>query len=303
MLEQLHGSEELMTNITPVVEATQLSFARGSAGQRYPLTTDQQKAEFARECDENTFNLTKFNTADCGDDRLTLALADGTTDPAALRNRIVSQLFGGEGLAATKALVAANAVAIRDAKNFTEAYMIVSNMLVDLDEEDGGHAACGASNAVEASVAKAIDFDLLLPTVGLLVPDRGDNGPLLQKNIASKRERLDAGFYGTWDAKNHEDYLASRFPQNFSFLKVDPADHEASGHDGSGLYVITQENVGYRKTGRAFGVTVPKMRELAYKLGGSDEERRRILLGFVDDTVHVGSGIVTKNFPVFAQAA
>jgi hypothetical protein len=54
--------------------------------------------------------------------------------------------------------------------------------------------------------------------------------------------------------------------------------------------------------GGAYCVTVAKMRELAYKLGGSDEERAAILIGFLDDTLHVGAGIVVKDMAVFGSA-
>ena len=77
---------------------------------------------------------------------------------------------------------------------------------------------------------------------------------------------------------------------------------------GSGVYVITEAERGFAKnahiedTGReAFAVTLPKMYEIAHLLGGSDEERQAILLGFVDDTLHVGGGIVMEGMPVFTD--
>jgi hypothetical protein len=172
-----------------------------------------------------------------------------------------------------------------------------------MGEEDAGHGECGASLSVEKSVANTIDFSILVPSVGLFVPDTGFNEPLLRKNATAKEAKLLEGFFSDWSNEKHEDYLRTNFPQNFSNLLIDHNDHETFGHNGSGMLVVTGDNQGYQKSGHAFAVTLPKMREIAYRLGGSDEERHRILLGFADDTLHVGGGIVTEGFPVFAQVA
>lgn len=290
------------TMTSTVQYAASLAFATGSVGQRYPLTTAEQRTEFGQECANHTLELTKVNTADCGDERITIRLEDGTKDRLALDARIVPQLFGGLGLATTKALVAANSPIVKDAPTVWEAYRTVSELLVSIGEEDGGHAGCGASGSVERSVAQAIELDAIVPVAALLVPDNGMNTDLLRQNDVAKRQRLESGFFGGWNAQEHEDYLKQRFPQNFSYYKVDPNDHETYGHDGSGLLILTNEKTGYQKTGRAFAVSLFKMQQLANLLSGSDEERQRILLGFVADTVDVGAGIVTVDFPVFAQA-
>src|SRR6476660_257542 len=99
---------------TDVVLATQLDFARGKVGQRYPLTTDEEKTAFAQECADHTKELSITDTADCGDERITIRLGDETTDPEALRMRIAPQLFGGLYLAATKAAVEADAAIVKD---------------------------------------------------------------------------------------------------------------------------------------------------------------------------------------------
>lgn len=297
-----------MTDQIQVSQVAELSFARGKVGQRYQLENDEQKADFASNLAAHSVPLTKHNTADCGDERDTVRLADGTTDPATLRERIVPQLFGGLGLATTKALLAADSPIVRDARTFSQAYQTVSELLAELGQEDGGHEDCGASKSVEASVANAIESQLLVPSVQLLVPSYEASTGWLEKNSSSKDARLQSGFYGGWDPQNHYDYLAQKFPQNFSYLKGDEADHETHGHNGSGIFVISQENVGFAKndfiedTGRqAFAVTAAKMVEMAQLLDPTEEGRMRIILGYVDDTLHVGAGIVTKDMPVFAS--
>jgi hypothetical protein len=124
----MHG--EFMLDSVTINQVAQLGFASGKVGQRYPLVTDDLRAEFVREESANIVALTKPNTADCGDERLTVSMADGTNDPTLIRNRVAPQLFGGLGLATTKALVAANAVVIRDAKDMWGAYLTVSQLPV-----------------------------------------------------------------------------------------------------------------------------------------------------------------------------
>jgi hypothetical protein len=304
--------EYMETTQIQATKVAELGFATGKVGQRSPLATPEQEAAFAQDLADHTETLTQFNTADCGDDRPTIRLADGTTDPEVLRSRIVSQLFGGLGLSTTKALVAADAAIIRDAKSIWQAYEITVDFLSrpEINEQDGGHAGCGASASVESSVAKDIRPELLVSTMGLFVPMDSEWQALTGKNAITQRHRLDSGFYGNWDPQKHLDFLVSRFPANTSYLQTDPHDHETGGHHASAVYAITNKQHGFAKnrftetTGRmAFGVTVPKMYELAHKLSASPEEERRIILGFAEDTLRVGSGLVTKDMPIFAEAS
>ena len=299
---------EISVDEQVVTQIAEISFGRGHVGEKFPLTTDEAKTNFAAQLHSHEAPLTKTNTADCGDERPTVSLADGTTDPDVLRKRVAPQLFGGLGLATTKALVAANAAIVSDAENIWDAYLLVSNLLQQMGEEDGGHEGCGAAASVEASVANAINHELLLPGVSLFVGESAETDALLRKNTDTKQARLHAGFYAAWDPAKHVEHLTRNFPQNFSYLQGDPNDILTHGHNGSGIFVITNENVGFEKNAfaedtagqQAFAVTLPKMRELAYKLGVNDEERQRILIGFADDTLHVGAGIVTSGMPVFA---
>ena len=294
-----------------VAKLAELDFAFGKVGQRYPLSTPQAEKEHAELLSVYTLPLTHANTAGCGDDRPSIELADGTFDPLILRERVVSQLFGGLGLATTKALVAADAEIVKDTKNMWEAYEIVSPLLyTKFGEEDAGHAVCSASGSVEKSVAHEIPHESLMKAMGVFVPhtDDYDYEAYVQRNTNTKRARLEYGFYGGWDPAKHQDYLITRFPQNFSFLADDPNDHEIRGHKGSSIYVVTSEDRGFatnafhENTGQqAFSVTQAKMHQLAYKLGRSPEERLRILIGFADDTLHVGAGIVTNGMPVFKE--
>lgn len=298
----MSGEFYKMDQIT-VQEIAQLGFARGKVGERHPLNSDEQKLDFAQELAGQTAEITKPNTADCGDERLTIALEDGTNDREMLDARVTPQLFGGIGLAATKAMIAADAVAIQDAENVWDAYLKVSALLAELGYEDAGHQGCGASLSVKGSVENAIPLDVLVPSIGLLAGDDSQNESLVQANVATKQRQLEAGFYDGWSNSDHEQHLKENYPQNFSYLLEDKYDHETHGHNGSAVYAVTQPGHGFIKNGKAFSVTVPFMEELANKLGGSDEERRRIMLGFADDTLHVGAGIVTKNIPVFAETA
>jgi hypothetical protein len=311
MLERLNvGGMMLETEQkqSEVTKLTELSFARGKVGRDERLTDATAEAEFARELGVHTTELTKRNTADCGDDRQTIRLGDGTIDPVLLRARVTWQLFGGPGLAATKALLAADAALVKDTKTMWEAYELVSTTLAELGEEDGGHEACGASMSVESSVANPIELPTLLVATKAMITPNERTDKLIIANTNHKKDLLLDGRYSDWDPQKQVDYLLSRHPQNFSYLAVDES-HHAGGHHGAGVYAITRPNVGFAKnamiedTGQeAFCVTVPKMRQIAHLLGGSAEEREAIFLGFIDDTLHVGGGIVMEGTPVFTDA-
>lgn len=302
------GNVYMDTEQKQVTKIAELSFARGAVGRDERIQDTLDENRFAEELASHTAEITKHNTADCGDDRRTLRLADGTEDPTLLRARVVWQLFGGLGLASTKAAVVADAAFLRDAKNIWDAYEMTSALLMSLGEEDGGHENCGASMSVEASVANPIEAPVLLATVSGLVAPTPRTETLLSANSRHKRELLESGFYSAWDADKHADYLSTRFPGNFSYLAVDN-DHHAGGHHGRGLYVVGSPNVGFAKNGmiedtgqEAFCLTPQKMRQIANLLGGSDEEREAITLGFLDDSLHVGAGIVAEGTPVFSDA-
>lgn len=208
-----------------VAKLAELDFAFGKVGQRYPLSTPQAEKEHAELLSVYTLPLTHANTAGCGDDRPSIELADGTFDPLILRERVVSQLFGGLGLATTKALVAADAEIVKDTKNMWEAYEIVSPLLyTKFGEEDAGHAVCSASGSVEKSVAHEIPHESLMKAMGVFVPhtDDYDYEAYVQRNTNTKRARLEYGFYGGWDPAKHQDYLITRFPKIFRSSLMTP---------------------------------------------------------------------------------
>lgn len=294
-----------------IKKVAELEFARGKVGYGYELADEAAEIAHLHGLTANTLPLTVLDTADCGDERRILSMADGTSSPDVLADRVARQLFGGIGLATTKALVAANAVIVRDAKNMQQAYELTVETLGKLGYKDAAHNNCGASIGVEVSVANPIDFEALTPAVQLLVPAHIANERRLQKIGATKQQRLGEGYYSEWSPEWHVDYVTSRFPENFSNLAVDMKDTETKGHHGSSLYVITSEGRGFAKnafidsTGgqEAFCNTLSMMQELAYKLGGTDEERADILTAFADDAYHVGAGIVRKGMPAFAEVA
>lgn len=303
-------AEEFNMGLNQQIEVTkvaELSFAYGKVGERHQLADAEAEAAFADRLGAHTSEVTKPNTADCIDERVTLRLADGTDDPDLLKTRVVYQLPGGEGLAATKALVAANAAIIQGTKSMWEAYLKVSALLEQMGEEDGGHEGCGASKGVESSVANPIAPELLVPAMGLFVPTDEYTTGLITRNAENKRQRLEDGFYGNWDPSKHADYLIEKWARNFSYLEVDPHDHETAGHNASAIYAVGEENAGLAKnafvadTGQwVFGLTPRKMRQLADMLGGSSQERDAIMVGFADDVLHVSAGLVRKDMPVFA---
>jgi hypothetical protein len=310
MREALREDFEMPGNVRFI---TGLPFGNGTIGADALTESDVERQRFATSLQQHTVPLTKLNTADCVDDRQTIAMGDGTSDPEMLENRVVSQLPGGLVLHVTKAAVGANLAAVRDAKNFQAAYESMYEILTGLGYEDGGHQKCGASTKVEASVADVVDSQLLLRTLPVLTNVDDLTAGYIEANHVTKQRRLEDGFYGLWTPGWHEAFLADKVPQNFSILADDPEDQVNHGHHGRGAYAIAADNAGFAKnrfirvTGQeAFATTIAAADRLTSdiitKIGGSQAERARLRLEFGIDTPQVLNQLVVKDFPVYAQA-
>lgn len=297
---------------TQVKRIAYLPFGVGLIGGAGSWATDEE--EYAAQLSRAVRPLSCANTADCVDERPTVELGDGTRDVSQLEGRIVPQLPGGLGLAVTKAAVAADLAAIRDTANFKQAYEAMSNLLDRLGYEDGGHADCGASKGVEASVATEIDKASMLAVLPAVCADRSDMTALLDTNLRTKRRRLHDGYYGAWDNRWHEGYLAARYPRNFSILAVDHNDKLTHGHHAQAVLLVKRPGMGFAKnsfvrtTGRqAFADTLAFADDLtagiAARLGGSLEERTRFRLELGADPLGVLNILVAEGMPVYADAA
>lgn len=287
-----------------------LPFGQGKIGLKYPLTSPEAEQAFAESLDGFVEPLTVRNTAGCVDERTVLSLADGTDDPEALKNRVEYQLPGGLYLATTKALVAADATATRDATSFTDAYRKVTDVMNQLGYEDGGHAGCGASKCVRDSVASQLPMADLMATLPVLSSVDERTRQVLELNARTKADRFANGFYDDWSNEWHEAHLRETVPHNFASLRDDPDDHETHGHYASGALIISDPASGFAKnrfnaeTGRmAFAYTPAIATEVAGRLAVSDEERERIILAFGDDAASVFNNLVARDLPVFAEHA
>jgi len=266
------------------------------------LKTPEQRENFAVALRGHTKPLTIIKSADCMDDRPTLRLGDDTTDLEVLKKRIVRQLPGGTGLAITKAAIAADLALVKGTKDIKAAYELVYQWIVDNDYEDGGHAGCGASKFVEASVSEPVAPEIALPTLGAIMAVNESRTAAFQTNATTKDHRLQDGFYSTWDPAWHQEFLMAKAPHNFSFLD--------ETHKADAVYLITGTGSGFAKNEftedthqEAFGVTVSMMEELAVKLGNTEEERDRLRVGFAIDLLDVSDKLVAPGLPVFADAA
>lgn len=285
-----------------------LSFGKGELG-RGALATPQEQAEFAHELQLFVKPFTAANTADCVEDRPTVALANGETDPAVLAERVVPQVPGGLGLSFTKIAVASGAAYLRDVRSFKEAYEKTVDMLVAFGYEDAGHENCGASLAVESSVAEEVPEDDVMATLPALTTVDEQTLYYLRRNWEAKRQLLESGFFGDWDPAWREDFLAQRFPHNFAFLPKN-ADNKPIDHEAEALLVIRRPGFGLAKTGlvqatrrMAFADTPGIFTDLVRKFGGSQEEQARMLLEASVDPVQVLNGLAAETMPVFQLAA
>jgi len=291
-----------------VAHIADLAIGHESESSVHSQLEPDAREQFAQDLGGHTEQLTNPKTIVCIEDRGITATGTGEDDPVELRKIVHSQWAGGMTLATTKAALAANAAFLRDARSFTEAYLITDKLLRDLDYEDGGHANCGASGLVQASVENPVAREIAIPTIGAIIEVNNSREALFDKNAAQKRNLVGRNFFADWTPAWHEAHLQQTVPQNFTHIKT--ANDASHGHYGQGLYVMTQEGVGFAKNGfiedtgqLAFAATVPKVAEVAYAIGGSDEERERILMGFAADLLDVSDKILAPGFPAFKQAA
>lgn len=265
-------------------------------GPGYEIRDAEEATRVTAEVAEATRPLTIKKAAHCIDGRPFLSVG-GVTDPSALEEIVASQLAGGTYLAATKAAVAANVVAIRGAKNFEEAFDIVGGILFRAGYQDTYHEECGADNNAASDKQVAPDTALaIFKAAGWVKPGQEALVATLHSN---KKARLDAGFYEGWDPAAHAERVRKNFPQNYAILQsgTDPTHN----HHERGAYGVEAENVGFAKnefverTGdQLFAYTRPCAAELAEIIGGSEPEREMLRLAFDYDLLDVGNVLFAK---------
>lgn len=297
-----------MLAVANIKQLGQVNSGYGHIGENDRFLTDSDRLNFVDQLSSYTHSITKYNTAACGDGRPTLNYADGTTNYHHISQRIDYQLFGGLGLASTKAAVAANLEIISNARNFSEAYFMISNFLAINGEEDGGHYGCWASATVESSVSNRIADNEQKSFLSRLITFDYETESMLNEINKNKIQKLDSGYYSIWDLQEHEQYLKNRFPQNFATLDDSPSSKLHNHHEAA-LYLITEERQGFDKNNftkdnnglQSFAVTINKYQQIGTLLAKDIEERKRFLLAAYDDTLQVGSGLVIRGLPVFIQ--
>lgn len=302
----MSGEElEMQEQTVQVAEVTQLPFGVGNVGADRHLDGADKEAyvgALGRHQHEAPSNL--WLPFDCMDERPTISLADGTTDPEALVRRKAFQLAGGTVLAFTKAGVAANAAFLRDAKSMEEAYQTTYDLLSKLGVPDAAHAGCGASTHMQNSVMKPIGSERLLTAFEGLGAKRDEIAPALDRLAANKQRRVSEGFYDTWTPAWHAQFVTERNPENFSNLQIEEDD--VHGHYASGVLLVQGDryfakNAFVAETGRmAFALTFDPADRVAHMLGATDEERALISLAIRDDSLNVTNHIVAEGLEVFA---
>jgi hypothetical protein len=269
-------------------------------GPGYVPVDEQETHDVSRAAAEATRPVTVANAAYCIDGRPYARVGD-IEDPQQLEAIVAAQLAGGTYVAATKAAVAANVAVVRDAKSFTEAFDIIAGILGRANIDDSFHEGCGADKNVtsDKQVDAATAHDIFTAAGWIEKPTEAngnkDERALVEQLHANRKARIDAGFYKDWSMEAHQELVRKRFPQHYAVLETshDPTHNH---HEG-GTYEMDEEGVGFaknefaRRTGgkQLFGYTRAYAHKLADLVGGSDEERRLMRLGFDYDLLDVGN--------------
>lgn len=298
-----------LTQVTEVQRAAALPFGVGLVGADRHLEGDA-RGRYVQALARHQHPIPRglWLPGDCMDERSILSLADGTKDPAVLAARKAGSLAGGTTLATMKAAIAADAAFLRDAKTSKQAYEMTYDELTARGIPEAAHEGCGASTYVLKSVANRLE----LPVLGQTFAAIGANvdavrGPLSALDT-NKERRLQAGFFGDWSPSWHADFVSSRQPGNFSYLKTD--DTPTHGHNASGVLLVADgsyfaKNDFIEDTGglEAFTLTFGFADQIADALGGSDYERELMKLAYRDDAFNVANHIVAPGLEVFASAS
>lgn len=270
-------------------------------GPGYQMSSAEQTERLTAAAGEATRPVTVKKAAFCIDERGLIRLGD-ITDKAQLRDVVAHQLPGGTYLAATKAAVAANAAVIRSAKDFNEAYDVVAGTLNRAGYEDAGHDGCGASAKAEHSVREQVDPGVAYGTLNAVGAAREGDQAAFAAMHANKQALTESGFYSAWNPAEHKARVTRTAPQNYSYLET--AEDATHGHHASGIFLPSEEGVGFAKnafiedTGaQLFAYTHQFAVELSEHLGGSDEERHMIALGFGYDLLDVSNQLIAAPDP------
>jgi hypothetical protein len=266
-------------------------------GPGYVPTDEQEAQDLGRAAAESTRPLTVTKAAYCIDGRGYVRVGD-IEDPAELEAIVAPQLPGGTYLAATKAAVAANVTAVRDAKSFTEAFDIVAGILGRAGIEDSYHEQCGADKNADSD--EQVDPETAHATFSAAGWASEDERGLVDQLHANRKTRIEAGFYKGWSTEVHQDRVRRQFPQHYAVLETshDPTHN----HHEAGAYDVEEEGLGFaknefiRRTGgkQLFAYTRAYAHQLADVLGGSPEERRMLQLGFDYDLLDVGNVLFAR---------
>jgi hypothetical protein len=304
---ELQGGLEVQHDVTVAAHLPigQENVDGDKIGPGYVPYEEQEAQDVSRAAAEATRPVTVTKAAYCIDGRPYVRVGD-IEDPSELEAIVAAQLAGGTYVAATKAAVAANITAVRDAKSFTEAFGIVAGILGRSGVEDSFHEGCGADkNVVSDEQVDPTTAHAVFTAAGWVEKPSEENGndderALVEQLHANRKARIDAGFYKDWSTEVHQEQVRTRFPQHYAVLQTshDPTHNH---HEG-GAYDMEEEGVGFakneftRRTGgkQLFGYTRAYAHQLADILGGSGEERRMLQLGFDYDLLDVGNVLFAR---------
>lgn len=273
--------------------STRLSFGIGKIGKDHE--TEDKLIELV---EKYRRKITRTNTAVCIDGRPDIRLADGTDSKATLRNRVLPQLPGGLFLATTKAAVAADIIATRDAKDFKQALNMVEVILTKAGYENGGHAGCGAINVVNQSALASLRaeevFDALT-ALGFAVDSQKELSAI-KLIVSNKKKKARAGFYD-YNPDDYTNHIKETWPENFAYLDEGDADHPTKNHEETCLFILKSDgfskNAFFEDTGlMTFAISLEIVGEVAKLLSPIAEERHRLIIAFLEDALSVANQLI-----------
>lgn len=298
-----------------------------------PVTSEQELSGLQEKVRDNLVEVSRTNTACCGDGRCILCVASqAEANPSLLdgneteETETLYQLFGGLYNATAHAAVLAGWSGLKkDAASFNTPMSQVGEVLSDKGYEDSAHTSnlaynnpdkteCGFDEGFPSALAETLsgDLDPVLTTLAALSGKASfedmteEDKQLTAEILGEARTRVaQPNFYESYSAVKHRDELKTK--NNGQNLSVVKSDHdETHGHHEKALVVVQKTGITVDQKALAqmedqvFVYHQGYAKEIAATLAPTTaRERRKLELAFDLSSVVIAHGkLFGPNMPV-----
>lgn len=273
-----------------------LPFGQGNVGEKL---SENELIEFKASVENNILPITDTTTAQCIDGRATESRSDNSSR-LDIDNEVLSQGPGGLSLHLANALVASDAIVLRDAGSFSEAYQTTRELIEYLGYKPSKHEGCLAAAKVEDTYKNALNSDQIYSILSSVI-DLDENDKIILDELYSRqKDLLREDFFDSWNPEEIKKYVKENHPHNHSVLVSDQSPNH--GHYENALLIIKEPGYGFAKNKfinetnkQAFAYTPAIFEEIVDKIAVNSDEARRIKLALWVNLINVANVIIKPD--------